>query len=70
MNLYSGWSFNDMSQYPVFPWIHKCSIDPPSEIIKCTDLNVFWDLSKNMGQLGSSDWLEEYIRKFDEGDPF
>jgi hypothetical protein len=64
INLFSNRSFNDLSHYPVFPWLHlNTNVKEPSGII-------LRDLSCNMGQLGSKERLEEFIRKYEEGDWF
>lgn len=46
MVLFSGRSFNDLSQYPVFPWILK---DYESEKLDLTNPATFRDLSKPIG---------------------
>lgn len=57
LNIVSGRSFNDLSQYPVFPWvIGNYSTDNP---------NVLRDLSKPMGQL-TSKRTEHYDSVFKE----
>ncbi|OHT09099.1 hypothetical protein TRFO_04699 [Tritrichomonas foetus] len=48
LNQMSGRSFNDLSQYPVFPWVIK---DFTSEFLDLTDPNVYRDLSKPCGAL-------------------
>lgn len=72
LNSFAGRSYNDMSQYPVFPWIHMPGIKTIDEATLMTsdDLTIFRDLSKNMGQLGSKERIEELQRRFEEGDPF
>lgn len=42
----SGRSYNDLSQYPVFPWILA---DYTSEVLDLTNPNSFRDLSKPVG---------------------
>lgn len=42
----------------------------PKDIHQIHDLNLYRDLSKNMGLLGSKERHEEFMRKFEEGDPF
>lgn len=45
LNALAGRSYNDLSQYPVFPWV---ILDHQSEKI---GLNSYRDLTKNMGSL-------------------
>ncbi|CAM9326778.1 unnamed protein product, partial [Chrysoparadoxa australica] len=47
----SGRSFNDLTQYPVFPWVLS---DYTSEEIDLSDPSVYRDLSKPMGALGDA----------------
>ncbi|XP_055373526.1 neurobeachin-like protein 1 isoform X2 [Condylostylus longicornis] len=46
LNTIAGRSYNDLSQYPVFPWILS---DYTSEILDLTDHTSFRDLSKPIG---------------------
>jgi len=48
LNMYSGRSFNDLSQYPLMPWVIK---DYSSSILDLSDYNYFRDLSKTVGEL-------------------
>lgn len=48
LNTISGRSYNDLSQYPVFPWVLK---DYTSSTIDLNDRNVYRDLSKPVGAL-------------------
>ncbi|KAK8900301.1 hypothetical protein M9Y10_002624 [Tritrichomonas musculus] len=48
LNIISGRSFNDVSQYPIYPWIIS---DYDSEKIDLEDPKVYRDLSKPMGAL-------------------
>ncbi|CAN0355959.1 unnamed protein product, partial [Discosporangium mesarthrocarpum] len=43
LNVLAGRSFNDLCQYPVFPWVLS---DYKSEELDLTDPSVFRDLSK------------------------
>eukprot|EP00049_Salpingoeca_infusionum_P028036 m.35840 g.35840 ORF g.35840 m.35840 type:complete len:981 (-) comp9928_c0_seq3:227-3169(-) len=54
-------SFNDLAQYPVFPWIIS---DYKSESIDLTNPAHFRDLSKPIGAL-NPDRLAEYKKRFD-----
>ena len=46
LNTLAGRSYNDLSQYPVFPWILA---DYDSEQLDLTNPHTFRDLSKPMG---------------------
>jgi factor associated with neutral sphingomyelinase activation len=48
LNMQSDRSFNDLTQYPVFPWVLT---DFTSETLNLKDKNVFRDLSKPVGAL-------------------
>ena len=48
INLFAGRSVNDLSQYPVFPWILK---DYTSEVLNIEDPAIYRDLSKPVGAL-------------------
>lgn len=49
LNSFAGRSFNDLTQYPVFPWVIA---DYDSEEIDLDDPKIYRDLSKPMGALG------------------
>jgi hypothetical protein len=46
LNTISGRTYNDLTNYPVFPWIIA---DYESEILNLGDPSVYRDLSKPMG---------------------
>lgn len=48
LNIFSGRSFNDLSMYPVFPWVIK---DYKSEELNLSVEETFRDLSKPMGTM-------------------
>lgn len=48
LNTISGRSYNDLSQYPIFPWIIS---DYKSKDLDLNDPGVYRDLSKPMGAL-------------------
>ena len=50
LNSFAGRTYNDLTQYPVFPWVIA---DYDSEEIDLQDPKTFRDLSKPMGALGS-----------------
>ena len=72
VNLYSGRSYNDLSQYPVFPWVFMV------DYIKDKKLQDFYssspdqfmsqlqirDLTKNMGTLGDPQRLANYTKRY------
>lgn len=68
INIYANRSYNDLSHYPVFPWLHLNENEFGNEVKSIQDCAR--DLTRNMGQLGSRERLEEFIRKFEEGDCF
>ena len=48
VNRYSGRTFNDLAQYPVFPWVLQ---DYESETIDLENEKIYRDLSKPIGAL-------------------
>ena len=62
VNIYSGRSFNDSSQYPFFPWILT---DYKSEKIDFNDPSIYRDLSKPIGAVGDSRFEELKHRMHD-----
>lgn len=48
LNIISGRTYSDLSQYPVFPWILS---DYASEFLEITNPNIYRDLSKPIGAL-------------------
>ena len=48
LNTISGRTYNDLSQYPVFPWV---LVDYTSEVLRLDDPAVYRDLSKPVGAL-------------------
>ena len=65
LNILAGRSFNDIGQYPVFPWV-LC--DYTSSSIDLSDPNIYRDLSKPIGALNKVR-LEEFLDRFDSFDP-
>jgi Beige/BEACH domain/PH domain associated with Beige/BEACH len=49
LNSFAGRSFNDLTQYPVFPWVIA---DYDSDEIDLSDPKIYRDLSKPMGAIG------------------
>eukprot|EP01083_Nonionella_stella_P207220 753016_1 len=62
INELAGRSFNDITQYPVFPWILT---DYTSETINLHDPSVYRDLSKPIGSL-NEDRLEIFKERYEE----
>lgn len=48
LNTLAGRTYNDLTQYPVFPWVLR---DYESEELDFTSPETFRDLSKPMGAL-------------------
>jgi len=67
LNLLAGRSFNDLCQYPVFPWILK---NYDSDEIDLSDPANYRDLTKPMGAQSESR-LEQFIARYEamKGDP-
>ncbi|KAG1699561.1 hypothetical protein DVH05_012972 [Phytophthora capsici] len=59
LNTLAGRSYNDLTQYPVFPWVLA---DYESEILDLSDPNVYRDLTKPMGALQRE---EEFRARYD-----
>ena len=64
LNIYSGRSFNDLTQYPVFPWVITNYLDESKEITKSDfrNLNIpvgMFDLSEK-GELRKETFIETY----------
>lgn len=64
INQLAGRSYNDLSQYPVFPWV---IFDFDSTSLNFNNINTFRDLRKTMALMGTQERLEESIRKYNEG---
>jgi hypothetical protein len=62
LNIFAGRSFNDITQYPVFPWIIK---DYSSEELDLSNPEIYRDLSKPIGAL-NEDRKHMYLEKFKE----
>ncbi|TDH66045.1 hypothetical protein CCR75_007127 [Bremia lactucae] len=60
LNTFAGRSFNDITQYPVFPWVLSNYDDP---ILDFNDVSNFRDLSKPMGALNANR-LQEYWERY------
>ena len=62
LNLAAGRSFNDLSQYPVFPWIIQ---DYTSEKLDLENPLTFRDLSKPVGCLNEKRFEEHFKQRFE-----
>ncbi|EDQ86428.1 uncharacterized protein MONBRDRAFT_38432, partial [Monosiga brevicollis MX1] len=62
LNSQSDRSFNDLAQYPVFPWILA---DYESPELDLNDPQTFRDLSKPMGAMTESR-LQDYMNRYEE----
>lgn len=62
INCLAGRSFNDLCQYPVFPWV--LSNYTSEEVPDLNDKSNFRDLTKPMGAL-NPDRLNEFIERFE-----
>ncbi|KAJ6246944.1 beige/beach-related [Anaeramoeba flamelloides] len=57
LNTIAGRTYNDLSQYPVFPWVIS---NYTSETIDLNDKNNFRDLSKPIGALNEKSKMESF----------
>ncbi|KAL2621191.1 hypothetical protein R1flu_001396 [Riccia fluitans] len=64
LNTLAGRSFNDLTQYPVFPWILS---DYSSKVLNLDDPNVYRDLSKPIGALNTTR-LEKFLERYENFD--
>ena len=62
LNRMAGRSFNDLTQYPVFPWVRA---DYSSETVDLSDSRVYRDLSKPVGAL-NPDRLAQLLERYKE----
>jgi hypothetical protein len=68
LNTIAGRSYNDISQYPVFPWVIA---DYNSTVLDLTKPESFRDLSRPIGALNDSkhqEIMDRYTSSFDEDD--
>ena len=61
LNSFAGRSYNDLTQYPVFPWVIA---DYDSEELDLNNPNVYRDLSRPMGALGLAR-AEQFRERYD-----
>jgi hypothetical protein len=60
LNLMAGRTFNDITQYPVFPWVLS---DYSSETLDLSDQRVYRDLTKPVGAL-NPDRLAQLVERY------
>lgn len=60
LNTFSGRTYNDISQYPVFPWIIS---DYESENLDLSNASIYRDLSKPMGAI-NPERLQNFQERF------
>jgi hypothetical protein len=65
LNTLAGRSYNDLTQYPVFPWVLS---DYESETLDLADTSVYRDLSKPMGALTNAR-AGEFAQRFEIWEP-
>uniref|UniRef100_A0A0N5AT06 WD repeat and FYVE domain-containing protein 3 n=1 Tax=Syphacia muris TaxID=451379 RepID=A0A0N5AT06_9BILA len=64
LNTLAGRSYNDLSQYPIFPWIIR---DYTSDVLDLTNPQTFRDLSRPMGAQ-SEERLAQFMKRYREWD--
>jgi hypothetical protein len=64
LNILAGRSFNDITQYPVFPWILN---DYTSDTIDLDDPKVYRDLTKPIGALNEKR-LQSLLERYQDMD--
>lgn len=60
LNTLAGRTYNDLNQYPVFPWVIK---DYTSEVLDLKNPETFRDLSKPIGAL-EPERLKQYVDRY------
>lgn len=60
LNEIAGRNYNDVTQYPVIPWIYITDQDNPP----IDDIKNYRDLTKNMGLQGDSDRIRYFLEKY------
>jgi hypothetical protein len=64
LNTLAGRSYNDLTQYPVFPWVLR---DFTSETLDLNDERVYRDLEKPMGAIGEAR-AREFQKRYETWD--
>jgi len=62
LNTLAGRSYNDLSQYPVFPWILR---DYDSDLLDLTSPSTFRDLARPMGAQ-TPERLAQFLKRYRE----
>ncbi len=62
LNTFSGRSYHNISQYPVFPWVLD---DLSSESISLGEKTAYRDLTKNVGMLGDKSRAEDFKSRYE-----
>jgi len=62
LNNFSGRSFQNVSQYPVFPWVLDTFSTPNIDL---TDNTIYRDLAKNVGMLGDKTRAEDFKSRYE-----
>eukprot|EP00742_Colponemidia_sp_Colp-10_P008007 GILJ01008639.1.p1 GENE.GILJ01008639.1~~GILJ01008639.1.p1 ORF type:complete len:1141 (-),score=180.40 GILJ01008639.1:233-3655(-) len=62
LNTLAGRSYNDLTQYPVFPWVLS---DYSSDHIDLSDESVYRDLSQTMGMIGGESRAEIFRDRYE-----
>jgi len=62
LNVLAGRSYNDITQYPVFPWVIT---DFTSKTIDLSDLSIYRDLTKPIGAL-NPDRLSTFAQRYND----
>lgn len=60
LNTLAGRSYNDLMQYPVFPWILN---DYESDVLDLSNSTIFRDFSKPMGAQ-CPQRLEQFLKRY------
>ncbi|KAL4484840.1 hypothetical protein ABPG74_020017 [Tetrahymena malaccensis] len=66
LNTYSGRSFNDLSQYPVFPWIIR---DYKSSELKLEEDSFYRPLHQPIGAINRNRFLDHFYERFQHSSP-
>ncbi|EAR86245.2 beige/BEACH domain protein (macronuclear) [Tetrahymena thermophila SB210] len=66
LNTYSGRSFNDLSQYPVFPWIIR---DYKSSELKLEEDSFYRPLNQPIGAINRNRFLDHFYERFQHSSP-
>ena len=62
INFISGRSYQDLSQYLIFPWVLT---DYTSDSLNLANEGVYRDFSKNMGTMGGEERTEMFKKRYE-----